>query len=127
MNPTAWDLICLGLVCAGLGAVVGALTNNKRESNIMATKVSQLAEKLGELTVAAQLNEERLGKVVTEVKGLREDFDKLKESLGDVEIPGLAQELLDNLTNRIAAIGERIKEVDEVNPDAPTPETPANG
>jgi len=90
-----------------LGAliVVAALwmesNNNERYETVMA-KLSTLAGTLAAI-------ESTLGKVKLEV-------EKLKESLGDVEIPADAQDSLTRLTALSAAL-------DELNPDEPT--TPA--
>jgi hypothetical protein len=121
MNPTAWDLICLGLVCAGLGAVVGALTNNKREGRNIMSKLNELATTLNGLVLKAEQQIETAGKVLGEVQGLRADFDALKGTLENVALPADAEAALVALDARLDAVASKLGDVDAVNPDATAP------
>lgn len=116
--------ICLGLVCAGVGAAAGALTDGKKERKLVMKKISELSTTLNGLVLKAEAQLEKADKVIAEVAKLRGDFEALKESLEDVEIPAEAEAKLVDLEARLDTIAAKWQAADEVNPDAPAP---ANG
>ena len=127
MTPDAMDLICLGLVCAALGAAFGAVSEQRTNRKNIMSKLNQLATTLNGLVLKAERQIETAGKVLVEVQGLRTDFDALKGTLENVELPADAEAALVALDARLDAVAAKLGEVDAVNPDATTPETPANG
>lgn len=126
------DLICLGLVCAGLGAVVGALTEKRNKESIVIMKINELA---GVLTpIVEGLNE--VSKAVADVgPQLEKAKGEIIEAMGGTgEIPVEAMEkigqlsaIAEGLKASAAALKTTSQALDDLNPDAPTTETPANG
>lgn len=116
-------MICFGLVCAGVGAVLGALTDRTKERTDMAKKISELSSTLNGLVLKAEAQLEKADKVIAEVSTLRSEFEALKASLEDVDLPEEAEEKLVALDARLDAIAAKWAAADEVNPDATAPET----
>lgn len=112
--------ICLYLVCAGFGAVVGALTEKRNEGSKIMSKLNELATTLNGLVLKAEKQIDTAGKVLGEVQGLRADFDALKATLENVDLPADAEAALVALDARLDAVAEKLGAMDAVNPDATT-------
>lgn len=102
------ESICLCLVSAGIGAVIGAETQDKGR-NIMA-KLSELA---GSLNASLAL----VTKVLSEVSKLSADFESLKAQFADADVPAEAQVIFDSINAKLAAL-------DAINPDIEPPVEP---
>lgn len=127
-------MICLGLVCAGLGAVVGALTERTKERKDIMAKVSALAGLLTPIIGG-------LTDVATAVADVGPQLEKAKAEIiaamgGEAEIPEEAMEklnqlgvLAEGLKTSAAALKTTSQALDDLNADAPAPggETPAPG
>lgn len=117
----ALELICLGLVCAAIGAVVGAVTEKQNEERNIMSKLNELATTLNGLVAKAEKQIETSGKVLDEVTKLRTDFDALKGTLENVDLPAEAEAALVALGARLDAVAGKLAAVDAVNPDATAP------
>ena len=117
----ALELICLGLVCAAIGAVVGAVTEKQNEESRIIMKLNELTATLALLVAKAEKQNETAAKVLTEVTGLRTDFDALKGTLENVDLPADAEAALVVLDARLDAVAGKLAAVDAVNPDATAP------
>ena len=132
-------LICFGLVCAGLGAVVGALTNTTKKDRAMNGALEEIKAALEAANAkidqqgAAIINiRTGLTKVGNETEGLKSEVARLNDLLGQ-EQPDLSEikALALSLAEKVGAQGEAltavegdIAAIDAKVPDAPTPETP---
>lgn len=113
--------ISFGFVCAIAGVAIGVKANNKQqtqERTLIMAKLSVAIEQLKAQAEEAEKIRELSTKTLGEVKLLREDFQKLKESVEDVELPADAQEAIDNISIRLVGIKTNLTEADAVNPDA---------
>jgi len=111
----AIELICLGLVCAAIGAAVGALTETSKErKNIMA--------EINALIALARENNEQAKKIRAEVIGMKDALTAritaLEEQIRQLNI---TPEQLAALETELTGAKDVIAEIDALNPDATAP------
>ena len=93
----------------------------------MAKKISELSTTINGLVQKAEAQLEKADKAIAEVTKLRADFEALKKTLEDVEIPAEAEAQIVALDARLDSIAATWTAVDDVNPDAPIEPAPAQG
>lgn len=119
--------ICMMLAGAIVGVAIHALTTTKQERTDMAKKISELSTTINGLVQKAEAQLEKADKAIAEVTKLRADFEALKKTLEDVEIPAEAEAQIVALDARLDSIAAKWTAVDDVNPDAPIEPAPAQG
>lgn len=112
-------ILCLALIIALLG-VMGWVILTEIYDKTMA-KLNELTGALNALVTKAEAQVVKTDKILVEVAQLRSDFDALKETLDNVELPEDATAALVALDARLDAIAAKQAAVDDVNPDAPAP------
>lgn len=111
-------LICLALIIALIGAMGWVFLETVYENHM--AKLNELTGTLTALVAKAEAQEAKSAKILEEVTQLRSDFNALKETLDNVELPADATAALVALDARLDAIAAKQAAVDDVNPDAPT-------
>lgn len=115
------NLIYLALIIALISAMGWVFLETVHE-NLMA-KLKELTGTLTALVAKAEAQAAKADKILVKVAQLRSDFDALKETLDDVELPADAAAALVALDARLDAIAAKQQATDDVNPDATaTPE-----
>ena len=119
--------ICMMLAGAIVGVAIHALTTNQQERTDMSKKISELSTTINGLVQKAEAQLEKADKAIAEVTKLRADFEALKKTLEDVEIPAEAEAQIVALDARLDSIAAKWTAVDDVNPDAQIEPAPAQG
>jgi len=81
-------------------------------------KISELATILNGLVQKAEAQIEKSDKILVEVTKLKADFEALKATLENVDIPPEAEAAIVALDARLDAIAAKQAATDDVNPDA---------